>query len=342
LDKPIWLRLGLSFLFVLAAFGGTSLFWLFVDRPISAPLFLVAIVASAWLCGFRVGVFATVLAGFVIDFFFVAPLYQFSIEWNDIARFVIFLAEGVIISWIIELRRIAADEMSRSHAQLQALSEREQTVREAEQKRIALEIHDELGQAMTGLKMEVHFLKGQTANSEDPQAQAVTEKLAEISSAIDTTVSTIRRIATELRPSIIDDFGLVAAMEWHARKVERSARIRCSFRSDTEHLNLDPKTRIAVFRIFQEAVTNILRHSHARSFTVAIDSSEDPIVLSIRDDGVGLGAEQPSVNGSLGIIGMKERARSFHGELLISSGPGGGTAVELRIPSSLRTSAEVK
>lgn len=107
------------------------------------------------------------------------------------ARFVVFLAEGVIVSRIIEIRRIAADEMSHSHAQLRALSEREQTVREEEQKRIALEIHDELGQAMTGLKMEIHLLKRQVgASSAGLESGAIAEKLDGISSTIDTTIST--------------------------------------------------------------------------------------------------------------------------------------------------------
>ena len=339
MNKPLWLRLFVSLLFVFAALAATSGLWLVVDRPISAPLFLVAIVGSAWLGGFRAGVFATITAGFFIDFFFVPPFYHFSGSRDEIVRLLIFLSEGGIISWVIEIRRVANDAMDRSNEQLRALAERQQTVRESEQKRIALEIHDELGQALTGVKMEVHLLKRQIGEGGDGLAAGkISEKLSELSSTIDATIGTVRRIATELRPSILDDFGLIAAMEWQAQEYERKMGIRGLFRSDTEHLNLNPQARIAAFRIFQEALTNIARHSHASHFTVDIDSIEDPIVITIKDDGVGIDPGVFTNTHSLGILGMKERAKLIGADFRIYNDDVRGACIELKIRKSLQLS----
>ena len=340
MNKPLWLRLAVSFGFVLVALGLTSLLWLAVDRPISAPLFLVAIAGSGWLCGFRSGLFATVVSGFLIDYFFVPPYHEFTASRDEIVRFLIFLSEGSIISWVIESRRVATDAMDRSNEQLRALAEHQQSVRESEQKRIALEIHDELGQALTGLKMEVHLLKRQVDSTNGSTAGSKTsEKLSELSSTIDTTIGTIRRIATELRPSILDDFGLIAAMEWQAQESERKTGVRGIFRADTDHLNLNPQARTAAFRIFQEALTNIARHSKASYFTVDVESASDFIVIAIRDNGIGFDPAALSHKLSLGILGMKERARLIGADFKIYNDDAGGVGVELTVPKSLQLPA---
>lgn len=340
MNKPLWLRLTISLGFALAALGLTSLFWLAVDRPISAPLFLVAIVGSAWLCGFRAGIFATVVSGFVIDYFFLPPYHEFSGSRDEIVRFIIFLCEGSIISWVIEARRVATDAMDRSNGQLRALTEHQQSVRESEQKRIALEIHDELGQALTGLKMEVHLLKRQVDSTNGaPDGAKTSKKLCELSSTIDATIGTVRRIATELRPSILDDFGLIAAMEWQAQESARKSGIRGIFRTDTDHLNLNPQARTAAFRIFQEALTNVARHSQATYFTVDVDSVGDFIIIAIRDDGIGFVPTALAHKHSLGILGMKERARLIGADFKIYNDDAGGVSVELTVPKSLQLPA---
>jgi signal transduction histidine kinase len=340
MTKPWWTRLAISLGFVLAALGLTSLLWLVVDRPISAPLFLAAIVGSAWLCGFRAGIFATVVSGIVIDYCFVPPYYQFSASRDEIVRFLIFFSEGSIISWVIEARRVATDAVDRSNKQLRALAEHQQSVRESEQKRIALEIHDELGQALTGLKMEVHLLKRQVDSTNGaPDGAKTSKKLCELSSTIDATIGTVRRIATELRPSILDDFGLIAAMEWQTRESARKSGIRGIFRTDTDHLNLNPQARTAAFRIFQEALTNVVRHSQATYFTVDVDSGGDFIVIAIRDDGVGFVPTALGHKHSLGILGMKERARLIGADFKIYNDDAGGVGVELNVPKSLQLPA---
>ncbi|HTK37924.1 MAG TPA: sensor histidine kinase [Pyrinomonadaceae bacterium] len=342
-SKPLWFRLLVSLAFVLISLLINGILSLAVDRPLTTPLFLVAIVGSAWLCGFGAGVFATIVSGFLIDYFFVPPLLEFDLSRDEIVRFAIFLAEGGIVSWVIETRRIANDAMDRTNEQLRALAERQQTVRELEQKRIALEIHDELGQALTGLKMEVHLLKRQTeSNGENLSADRMSEKLCQLSSTIDATIGTVRRIATELRPSVLDDFGLIAAMEWQAQESERKTEIPAIYRTDTDHLNLNPQAQIAVFRIFQEALTNIARHSQASHFTVDIDSKSDPIVITIKDDGIGFDPKSLSNVHSLGIVGMKERSNLIGAEFSMYNRRSGGVGIELKIPRSLQLSHKQK
>ena len=338
-SKPLWLRLGVALGFVLAALLANLLLSFAVERPISSPLFLAAIACSAWLCGFRIGVFATVVSGFLIDFFFVVPIFQYHASRDEIARLLIFLGEGGLISWVIEMARIANQATDRSNEQLRALADRQQTVRESEQKRIALEIHDELGQALTGLKMAVHLLKRDVdANGDKMPTENMSKKLKELSSIIDATIGTVRRIATELRPSILDDFGLIAAMEWQAQEYERKTGIPGIFRSDADHLNLTPNAQIAVFRIFQEALTNIARHSKATHFTVDIESDADPIVITIRDDGVGFDPAALSQIHSLGNVGMKERAYLSGAEFSIYNRHSGGVGIEMKIPRTTQLS----
>ena len=129
-----------SLVFVLAAFGVTSAMWLIVDRPISSVLFLVAIVLSAWLCGFRAAVFATIISGLLLDYFFVPPTYEMIANRDEVVRFILFVIEGGVISWLLDAQRVATDQVRTSHEHLQALANHMQTVRESEQKRIALEL----------------------------------------------------------------------------------------------------------------------------------------------------------------------------------------------------------
>ena len=337
ISKPAWLRYGLALFFVLVALALTQLLWLFVDRPISAPLFLVAIVLSSWLCGFRAGIFATTLSGFLLDFFFIPPIFEFSGNRDEIIRFIVFFSEGAIISWVLDLQREATDELRSSREHLQALTNHLHTVRESEQKRIALEIHDELGQALTGVKMGVHWLSRQISESNGNLKSAeISSKLDEMLNTIDSTVSSVRRIATELRPSVLDDFGLIAAIEWQIQEFERIAGIPCKFRPEVNDLDIDPEISTAVFRIFQEALTNITRHANASTVEIIFRIRNASLFLSVTDDGIGIKLEDLRHKRSLGILGMKERAKLVGGSVEISPIKSGGTEVELIVPLSLK------
>jgi signal transduction histidine kinase len=331
IGRPVWQRAAASLAFVCAALGLTMLVSFLIDRPVSSPPFLGAIILSGWLCGWRAGLLASVLSAFAIDYFFVPPLHQFSGSFDDVARVSVFTAEGAIVCWLIEIRRSAVLEMRRTQERLRALTSRQQTLREDEQKRIALEIHDELGQALTGLKMDVNLLGRNLAvrGQADPGA-LVGQKLAEFERQIDGTIATIRRIATELRPSVLDDFGLVAAIEWQATEFSRKGSVQCTVSASEAELNISDEASTAVFRIVQEALTNVSRHANASQAAIMIELLEGNTIVTVHDDGVGIDLRQGQSR-SLGIIGMRERARLIGATLDIFNG--NGTTVRLTLPS---------
>jgi signal transduction histidine kinase len=330
LNRTIVRRVGITTATVLIALALTEILWLLVDRPVSAPLFLVAIVLSTWLCGFRYGILASLLGGIAIDIFFVQPRFEFSGSRDEIVRLLIFLLEGIAVSWLVARLRQAGEEIRASQRKLQALTDYQQRLREDEQKRIALEVHDELGQALTGLKMRIHLMKG-LGETRDVSDESLTKGFDELMHMTDATIATVRRIASELRPSLLDDFGLVPALEWQTQEFERRTSIACEFIANSEAIDLGHDGNTAMYRIVQEALTNITRHANASKVKVDLDAKHDEVSLSIRDNGVGINEENPK-GISLGIVGMQERSRMIGGELKIESSPANGTAVRLRIP----------
>ena len=340
IERSAWFRAVVTIAIVASALGLTETIWLIVDRPISSPLFLGAIILSAWLCGFRFGIFAAIISALVIDYFFVAPIYQLRFDFDEVARLLVFTAEGTALSWLIEVRRKAVEEIKSTGEKLRALTIRQQTLRETEQKRIALEIHDELGQALTGIKMDVHWLNRTIEEQPgDVPKEILSEKLADLLVQMDTTISSVRRIATELRPSILDDFGLIAAIEWQAKEFERKSGVECLVTTDTDSLDLSSDANTAVFRIFQEALTNVIRHAKATTVMVEIDSSSTGTTMRVEDDGVGIDLGSVGKKTSLGILGMQERARLIGGTLEITERENGGTAIGLSIPRQIHVVA---
>ena len=330
---------GTALLLVGAALLLTLLVWTFV-RPLSSPLFLVAIMIAAWRSGLRAGVFATLLSGVIIDYFFISPRYQLGGGAADLVRLAVFTLEGVVICWLVAWRTDAAEEIRNSREHLQALSLRQQTLREEERKRIALEIHDELGQALTGLKMEIHLLNRQIKAIKDcEETTAASERIEDLLRLSDGAVQTVRRIATELRPPILDDLGLAAAIEWQAQEFARRTGLSCVVSTNVETERLDSDLATAVFRVFQETLTNIIRHAEANTITVNLKKSDRKLVLRVEDDGKGI-QETETENGdgnggaaqSLGILGMHERARLVGGELEVFGGAENGTVVLLTAP----------
>ncbi|HSO71152.1 MAG TPA: PAS domain-containing protein, partial [Thermodesulfobacteriota bacterium] len=233
------------------------------------------------------------------------------------------------ISRDITERKKVEEELRNSQKELRALSARLQSVREEERGKIAREIHDDLGQALTGLKMDSAWVMKNLR----PDQTALKDKLQAMGRLIDHTVRSVRRLSTELRPRILDDFGLVAALEWQAQEFEKKTGIRCRFRSSLQKLDLDPDRSVAVFRIFQEALTNVARHSGAQKVESTLSKEKKGLRLILRDNGRGISEEEISRTKSLGLVGMRERAILFGGKLTIQGTPGKGTAVILNIPA---------
>jgi len=222
------------------------------------------------------------------------------------------------------------DEFRRSTEQLRELSARLQTVREEERTHLARAIHDELGQALTGLKMDVAWLQKHL----DQQQPALLEKTQAMSDLIDIIVQAVRRIATELRPGILD-LSLVATIEWQLQEFETRSGIEGKLISAPEETTLDVDGATTVFRIFQEILTNVARHAQATRIEVSVEENATFLTLQVQDNGRGMTESEIQSPKSIGLLGMRERARLREGEVQFQGTPGQGTTVTVRVPLSI-------
>lgn len=226
-------------------------------------------------------------------------------------------------------RVMAEEQLKSSNEKLRALAARLQSVREEESLRIAREIHDELGGAMTGLKIDLAWVNKRIRETSD---ESVRQKLASMNEMIDDTIKTIRHISSELRPSILDDLGLAATIEWQVREFETRTEIKCRITSLAEGVPLDEARATALFRIFQEILTNVARHAHATLVEVSMQEQNGELILRVKDNGVGIRETDVADTSSLGLLGMRERALVFGGQISIEGSEGEGTTVTVRIP----------
>jgi signal transduction histidine kinase len=201
--------------------------------------------------------------------------------------------------------------------------------REEERTRVAREIHDELGQSLTAMRMELSLLRrGLSAE----QRQAI-ERAESLSALVESTTQVVKRISQDLRPGILDHLGLPAAVEWHAEEFERRTGIPCAVTVDPVDMVLDEQRSTALFRILQESLTNVARHANARGVNVLLRRGETDIELQVQDDGRGMDGRNAAA-GSFGIIGMQERVRSWGGTVTVDGAPGRGTTVTTRLPAN--------
>ena len=223
-------------------------------------------------------------------------------------------------------RKIEAAQRERLR-QMQVFSEKLQSAREEEQKQIARELHDELGGALTGIKYDLLWLGKHTA-----MKSAVKERFQTIRMMVDTTTKTVQRISSGLRPKILDTVGLEAAVEWHTREFAKRTSIEVKLQQTVKLPLLDDTTTTGVYRIIQEALTNIARHSGATRAEVALQLNGDELRVEISDNGKGIDQAMIVHPESLGILSMQERARILGGKIVFTSNPGKGTCVVLIAP----------
>jgi len=228
----------------------------------------------------------------------------------------------------ITMIKIVQEELKRSQTQLRELMAHSQSVMEDERKQIAREIHDELGQALASLKMDLAWLRRKLTNEEE----LIYKKLHDMSFLIDTTVQSVKKISANLRPDILDNLGIAAAIEWQTEKFQEYSGIKCHLVINPDDLTLDKTKSIAIFRIYQEALTNISRHAQASELEVLLEQTNGCVNLIIRDDGIGIDMNQRSAPDSFGIIGMCERVKSLGGDINIKGINGKGTTINLKIP----------
>ncbi len=218
-------------------------------------------------------------------------------------------------------------ERVRAREDLAAFAAEASGVREQEKSRIARELHDELAQSLTALKMDTIWVRDNVAA--DPQGAAA--KLAQMLAMLDEAVASTRRIAADLRPLVLDDLGLGAAIEWLAQSFGQRTGVRIALEVD-EDLDLPEPYATGVFRIVQESLANVAKHAKASAVRVQVAHEGDELVLSVHDDGVGFRTTDPRKPQSLGLVGLRERAHLLQGRIRVASAPGEGTRVEARIP----------
>ncbi|MDP4249553.1 MAG: PAS domain S-box protein [Bacteroidota bacterium] len=222
------------------------------------------------------------------------------------------------------------EKLKKSYEEIRELASHLQDVREEERASIAREIHDELGQQLTGLKMDFSWLSRKLAQDDE----IAREKMASSLALLDDAIKTIRRISTELRPGILDDLGLVPAIEWQAEEFQKRFSIRTHFTTDVSHINFPAGISIGLFRICQESLTNIARHAGASKVLITLNMEGETVFLNITDNGKGFQQEQHGDRKTLGLFGMKERALMMGGKFEIESGRG-GTSVLVSIPFNI-------
>jgi PAS domain S-box-containing protein len=231
-------------------------------------------------------------------------------------------------------RKLAEITLRASREQLRALSARLQAALEEERTRIAREIHDGLGQALTALKLELSWLSARLERSRSAATRHLHKRTEAMMQLVDATVHGVRRTATDLRPVVLDDLGLQAAVEWQAREFEARTGIRCEVAVATAVACPDRDVATALFRIVQEALTNVARHANASRVRVTLASDAHGLRLAVADDGRGITEAEHSGSRSLGLLGMRERARLFGGRIDIAGSPHGGTTVTATIPAA--------
>jgi signal transduction histidine kinase len=232
------------------------------------------------------------------------------------------------VARLLERKRLE-EKLSITNEELRALAAKLQSVREEESIRIAREIHDALGGALTALKMDLASLGRSLSESGEKR---IAQKVAAMSDFVDETVHKVRTIATELRPSVLDDLGLMAAIEWQAKEFQKRTGIEVRTTSDKEEVILAAEKSTAVFRIFQEILTNVTLHAQATRLEVVVEVKSNNLIMSVSDNGIGITEIDISGPRSLGLLGMRERALVCGGQVEITGSKGVGTKVIVSVP----------
>lgn len=246
-------------------------------------------------------------------------------------------AAGEIIGIVEDIKDISErkrteEELVQSRRRLRELASHLETARELERTRIAREIHDELGQALTALKMELHWCLPRLPEDD----VLLVEKARALSALVDANVHLVQRISSELRPGLLDDLGLSAAMEWQTGEFQDRTGISCDIICEPHDIVLDQTRSTALFRIFQETLTNIIRHAEATRVEIMLRAMNDQVELQVSDNGRGITATEIADTKSFGLMGIRERVHSLEGEVTICGGSNTGTTIRVRIPAAGR------
>jgi signal transduction histidine kinase len=228
----------------------------------------------------------------------------------------------------ISISKQSEKELTKLNDELRSVSAHLEKIREEEQARIAREVHDQLGQQLTILKMDLSWVQKKINNGNIDTG--INDKMKDMKNMIDEAVRTVRKIASDLRPSILDDLGLIEALKWQSTEFSKRSGISVHFKNEEGELQPDSAIAIGLYRIYQEALTNVARHAEAKNVTSVFLISQAQLSLSITDDGIGF--DMNTKKKTLGLLGMRERAYLIGGTVTISSEPGEGTTVMITVP----------
>ena len=228
----------------------------------------------------------------------------------------------------ITLQNQTLKELKKSREEIGELAQHLQEIREEERQSIAAEIHDDLGQALTALKLDTSILLNKMSNKDQP----IIAKLESMKNLADQSIKTVQKISSDLRPGILDDLGLTAALEWEVDKFEERTGIKCTLRMIPENISFDEKVNITIFRLVQEASTNVARHSKATELEIMVRIELNKLNLEIKDNGIGITTEQANNSKSFGLFGMRERVKSLGGGINFVGVKNEGTTVNIVLP----------
>ena len=242
-----------------------------------------------------------------------------------------FLSDGRFLAFIRDIteRKKAENELNSSYRAIRKLTSHLQNAREEERTHIAREIHDELGQQLTVLKMDISWL---TKKIKQLENQQLNDKAAEIIRMLNDTVNTVRRISSDLRPVLLDDLGLAAAIEWHLMEFGKRSGIKTEFFTLESAIEIPRATATGLFRIYQESITNIARHSEATEVMVELFIEDKVVTMAIADNGKGFDVTSIGRKKTLGVLGMQERTVMMGGTFRIKRNPAKGMKVEVHVP----------
>jgi len=230
----------------------------------------------------------------------------------------------------ITSRKMLENDIQIFNEKLRALSARLQNIRENERLNLSREMHDNIGQALTGLKMDISWLERKVINSAENK-NLLLERLKAMKDLVDDSIVRVRRIATELRPTILDTFGLIAALEWMLQDLEQRSEIKCTLSAKVKDLKFDQQKTLEIFRIIQESLTNVVRHAEASKVNVNVKKRKDGFIFEVIDNGIGITEDSIINSTSLGILGMNERAAQIGGRITFEKAKKNGTIVTLII-----------
>jgi signal transduction histidine kinase len=304
------------------------------------------VLLSAWRGGFGPGTLASLLSSLALAYYVVEPFDSLSIRGlENLLRLAVFVFVAMLMGAGAAARRQAQHQEARLRAgleervrkrtvelenamtQLRELAAGLEAAREEERMRLAREVHDVLGSALTGLKMDVTRLRRQFEAKSGPALA-----LEAISAELDQAVQSTRRIASDLRPSALDDLGLAAAVEWQLDEFGRRTGLSTRLTAPLTDGEIDPTAATAVFRVFQEALTNVARHAQATQVLVELDWQPHALRLQVRDNGHGFDVHRAAQRRTLGLLGMRERIRLLSGHVVVHSHPDQGTRVDIYVP----------